>query len=174
MKETGVVRRIDELGRVVIPKGIRKNLRIREGDSIEIFIENEDKIILQKHSIFKGLGNDFDNLAKTLHEVTKNSIVITDKEIVIAASGRLGQQYMDQPISTLYRSLINNRRTVHDKVTEIIEKGREKLSAYIMPLIVQGDLFGSICVIEDVKTVDQQDGAILDAMTRFFVKQLEV
>lgn len=174
MKETGVVRRIDELGRVVIPKGIRKNLRIREGDSIEIFIENDDKIVLQKHSTFKGLGNDFDNLAKTLYEVTKNTTLISDKEVVIASFGKLAGQYRNQPIAPGYRTLLNARRVTHESIAKITDATNEKFKSYVIPLIVQGDIYGSICILEDTKPLEAQDKAVVDAMSRFFVKQLEV
>ena len=88
MKTTGVVRRIDELGRIVIPKEIRKNLRIKNGDSMEIFL-NDEEIVLKKYSPIESLENVLINYVDSFNQVMKHNIIITDRDKVIAISGSL-------------------------------------------------------------------------------------
>ena len=88
MKATGVVRRIDDLGRIVIPKEIRRNLRIRDGESLEIFVDG-DNIVLKKYSIMKNIDEYASNLVDSLYSLVKKSVVITDCDSVIACSGNV-------------------------------------------------------------------------------------
>lgn len=174
MKETGVVRRIDELGRIVIPKEIRKNLRIREGDSVEIYIQDVDNIVLKKHSIFKGVEKDYKILAKTLNESFKNTILITDNDKVISGQGINYSKYENKLLSVNFRNNLLNRRHYHGIVGEIVEKINETYNVYISPLIVQGDLYGSIIVIEDNKVLDEQEKSAIQLISAFFVNSMEV
>ena len=92
MKATGIIRRIDDLGRVVIPKEIRKNLRIKEGDNLEIFVVNED-IILKKYSMMNKINDLAQELTDAIYTFMKHSIFITDTDQVVAASGPLKKKY---------------------------------------------------------------------------------
>ena len=88
MKATGMIRRVDELGRIVIPKEIRKTLKIKEGEAVEIFIE-KDILLLKKYSKVKGDSEIAKNIATALAEITEKSVIVTDTERVIASSGKL-------------------------------------------------------------------------------------
>ena len=99
MKATGVVRRIDDLGRVVIPKEIRKTLRIKEGDPLEIFTDKEGEIILKKYSPIGELSEFATEYAETLAKTTGHIACITDKDTVIAVSGGSKKEYLEQGIS---------------------------------------------------------------------------
>ena len=88
MKTTGVIRRIDELGRIVIPKEIRKNLRIKNGDSLEIFLES-DNIILKKYSQLETIENVSVDYVEAFNSIIKHNIIVTDRDKVIAVSGEI-------------------------------------------------------------------------------------
>ncbi len=99
MKATGVVRRIDDLGRIVIPKEIRRTLRIKEGDPLEIFTDREGQVILKKYSPIGELSEFATEYADTLAKTTGHIACITDKDTVIAVSGGSKKEYLEQSIS---------------------------------------------------------------------------
>ena len=109
MKATGVVRRIDDLGRVVIPKEIRKTLRIKEGDPIEIFTDKEGEIILKKYSPIGELSEFATEYAETLAKTTGHIACITDKDTVIAVSGGSKKEYLEQDISKELEKLMEDK-----------------------------------------------------------------
>mgnify|MGYP003390658125 CR=1 FL=1 len=93
MKATGIVRRIDDLGRVAIPKEIRRNLRIKEGDNLEVFVEGED-IILKKYSMMNKINDLSQELTDAIYTFTKHNVFITDTDTVVAGSGKLKKDYL--------------------------------------------------------------------------------
>ena len=112
MKATGIVRRIDDLGRVVIPKEIRRTLRIREGDPLEIFTDREGEIILKKYSPIGELGTFAKQYAESLAQVTGLMVCITDRDAVIAAAGGAKKDYMGKPVSQELEDIIQDRENV--------------------------------------------------------------
>ena len=92
MKTTGIIRRIDELGRIVIPKEIRKNLRIKNGESLEIFVDDED-IILKRYSPVESLDTIALKFVNTFNQVIKHNVIVTDRNKVIAIAGPLKKKY---------------------------------------------------------------------------------
>lgn len=101
MKATGIVRRIDDLGRVVVPKEIRRTLRIREGDPLEIFTDREGEIILKKYSPIGELSQFAGQYAESLAQSTGHLVCITDRDHVIAAAGNGKKEFEGKPISTI-------------------------------------------------------------------------
>ena len=99
MKATGVVRRIDDLGRVVIPKEIRRTLRIKEGDPLEIFTDKEGEVILKKYSPIGELSEFATEYAETLNKTTGHIACITDKDTVIAVSGASKKEWLEKEVS---------------------------------------------------------------------------
>ncbi|HBM75956.1 MAG TPA: stage V sporulation protein T, partial [Clostridiaceae bacterium] len=99
MKATGIVRRIDDLGRVVIPKEIRRTLRIREGDPLEIFTDREGGVILKKYSPIGELSDFAKEYTESLQQSIGNIVCISDKDSIIAVSGAPKKEYMDKRIS---------------------------------------------------------------------------
>ena len=118
MKATGVVRRIDDLGRIVIPKEIRKVLRIKEGDPIEIFTGREGEVILKKYSPIGELNEFASQYAETLAKTTGHIACITDKDTIIAVAGAPKKEYLEKSISSEIERLIEDRVTWTAKTKE--------------------------------------------------------
>ena len=108
MKTTGVIRRIDDLGRIVIPKEIRKSMRIKNGDSLEIFVD-VDSVILKKYSPIESVEDAAEKYASTFNQVIKHNVIITDRDKVIAASGPLKKKYLNNEISDFTVHCIERR-----------------------------------------------------------------
>ena len=100
MKTTGVVRRIDDLGSIVIPKEIRKTLRIKDGESVEIFL-NSDNIVLKKYSPLEGLPDFYKDYVDSIYSEIGNNIVIVDRDKIVAVSGELKKKYFNKSISSI-------------------------------------------------------------------------
>ena len=109
MKATGIVRRIDDLGRVVIPKEIRRTMRIREGDPLEIYTDREGEVIFKKYSPIGELASFATQYAETLHKSCNMSVIITDRDAVIACSGVSKKEYSDKQISDELEEIIEGR-----------------------------------------------------------------
>ena len=108
MKATGIVRRIDDLGRVVIPKEIRRTLRIREGDPLEIFTDREGEIILKKYSPIGELGTFAKQYAESLAQTTGCLVCVTDTDQVIAAAGTGKGSYRRNISANSFRQQLKN------------------------------------------------------------------
>lgn len=112
MRATGIVRRIDDLGRVVVPKEIRRTLRIREGDPLEIFTDREGEIILKKYSPIGELGQFAGEYAEYLSQATGHLVCITDRDHVIAQVVRESGKFENKPISKQLEMMIEDRKNV--------------------------------------------------------------
>ena len=115
MKATGVVRRIDDLGRVVIPKEIRKTLRIKEGDPLEIFTDREGQVILKKYSPIGELSEFATGYAETLAKTTGHIACITDKDTIIAVSGGSKKEFLEQDVSQELEKLMEDKEVYTSK-----------------------------------------------------------
>src|SRR5699024_2759026 len=142
MKATGIVRRIDDLGRVVIPKEIRRTLRIREGDPLEIFVDREGEVILKKYSPISELGHFATEYAEALFDALHHPVFICDRDQIIALAGESKKDYLNKSISTKIGEIIENRSPVfetEESNIEIIQNQEEALDAYcINPIIANG------------------------------------
>ncbi len=159
MKATGIVRRIDDLGRVVVPKEIRRTLRIREGDPLEIFTDREGEIILKKYSPIGELGQFAKQYADSLAQTTGHIVAITDKDQFIAVAGPTKKDLMMKGISHELEEVINERETIvaaHDEknyVRIMNEDESEFVYEAITPIISEGDAIGSVIFLtKDAKT----------------------
>ena len=176
MKATGVIRRIDELGRIVIPKEIRKNLRIKEGENLEIFVDKNDQIILKKYSLMKNLDSFVENLADSLNSLLKKNILITDGDIIIAASGNLKKEYEKQTISSNLERALKIRENIveiHQKEINFIEDKKELCTYTIQSIIVGGDAYGLVIAFSNTDNITNEDGKIIKLATTFLSKYLE-
>ena len=115
MKATGVVRRIDDLGRVVIPKEIRKTLRIKEGDPLEIFTDKEGEVILKKYSPIGELSEFATEYAETLAKTTGHIACITDRDTVIAVSGGPKKEFLEQGVSSELEKIMEDKEKYTSK-----------------------------------------------------------
>lgn len=153
MKATGIVRRIDDLGRVVIPKEIRRTLRIREGDPLEIFTDREGEIILKKYSPIGELGQFAKQYADSLAQTTGHIIAISDKDQFVAAAGSMKKDFLSKPITRELEEVINERENLmaskDDKnfVRIVSDDDTEYTYQVIWPIISEGDAIGAVIIL---------------------------
>ena len=156
MKTTGVVRRIDDLGRIVIPKEIRRTLRIRDGESLEIFVEDE-MIALKKFSSMNDLNDICDDLVNTLNQALANNVLITSRDSVISFSGSNKNNYINKNISKTLEKILNDRKTIIEKNKSEIEfiDGLKEICSYtISPIITNGDVIGAVIIFSNNSITD--------------------
>lgn len=186
MKATGIVRRIDDLGRVVIPKEIRRTLRIREGDPLEIFVDREGEVILKKYSPIGELGVFAKEYADSLHETTGHVSIIADRDVVIAVAGSNKREFMGKPVGKAVERALEERTilvtkeidTPNDENVHIIQiDDREYTvkSQVIAPIITQGDPIGAVIILTKETGVKLGDMEVKLAETAagFLAKQME-
>ncbi|MBA4495815.1 stage V sporulation protein T [Paenactinomyces guangxiensis] len=179
MKATGIVRRIDDLGRVVIPKEIRRTLRIREGDPLEIFVDRDGEVILKKYSPIGELGDFAQEYAEALYENLQHITLICDRDGVIAVAGASKKEYLDKPIGELVESCMDQRRTHVETApgnAEIIKGAPEEYQSYvIVPINAGGDPIGAVIILSKKAGVKMGDTEIKLASTAaaFLGKQME-
>ena len=176
MKATGVVRRIDELGRIVIPKEIRKTLRMKEGESLEIYIDNNENILLKKYSSMHQLSDFAQHFTDAINRFTKHDVIITDTDSIIAASGEFKKKYLDQPISEKLSYLITKRENLletQEKEIEIIEGSTEIGTYALNTIVVNGDAIGLVFVFSKEKEVEESDMKLVNITSQIFAKYLE-
>ena len=148
MKATGIVRRIDDLGRVVIPKEIRRTMRIREGDPLEIYTDREGEVIFKKYSPIGEMANFSAQYADTLYKTCGLSVVITDRDAVIACAGLSRKEYHDRKISQALESVIESRQLYVNGETPIsVTEGGSYTVSCAMPIITEGDIIGCVASV---------------------------
>ena len=158
MKATGIVRRIDDLGRVVIPKEIRRTLRLREGTPLEIFTDREGEIILKKYSPMVELTAFAGQYAEAMAQSTGLMVCITDRDQIIAVSGGPKKDLLQKNISKQLENAINERETIvaskDDKqFLPIMAEEMEGITyEAVTPIICEGDAIGAVALLSrDVK-----------------------
>lgn len=182
MKATGVVRRIDDLGRIVIPKEIRKTLRIKEGDPLEIFTEKDGDIILKKYSPIGELSNFATEYVDSLNKITGHIAVITDRDSVIAVAGTTKKDILEQKISSDLEKIFENRQKfIGDGknsifITEKGNKEKEVKPQVIVPIISDGDVIGSVALIskEDNFKMSKTEEEVVSVASSFLGRQMEI
>ena len=175
MKSTGVIRRIDDLGRIVIPKEIRKNLRIKEGDNLEVFVENED-IILKKYSMMNKINDLSQELTDAIYTFTKHNVFITDTDLIIAGSGKLKKDYINKPISNFIEKSIKRRdKLLENHFKELNFIGNEELEcSYILStILVNGEAVGMIVIISEEEKLSEVEMQLASIVSSFMTKYLE-
>lgn len=184
MKATGVVRRIDDLGRVVIPKEIRKVHRIKEGDPLEIFTDKEGEIILKKYSPIGELTEFASSYAETLAKTTGHITCITDKDTVIAVSGGSKKDFLEKNLSKQLEEVIENKEVFKSKDNDEIaipiteNEGRERIynSQVIYPIISDGDVIGSVILLskEPNQKMSEVEYKVAQSAAGFLGNHLEI
>lgn len=150
MKATGIVRRIDDLGRVVIPKEIRRTMRIREGDPLEIYTDREGEVIFKKYSPIGELASFAAQYAETLHKTCDMSVVICDRDAVIACSGVSKKEYLDKKLSRELEGVIEKRTLYQTRGADRIRITEDNSTHYVscaMPIMNEGDIIGCVASV---------------------------
>ncbi len=178
MKATGIVRRIDDLGRVVIPKEIRRTMRIREGDPLEIYTDREGEVIFKKYSPIGELASFASQYGDTLNKICNMSVVITDRDVVISSAGVSKKEYNDKKLTEEYESIMDTRNLYSFKENKIsICDGASGYVKYAMPIVSEGDVIGSVaCVTSDEGvTIDTHstEAKLIQTAASFLGRQFE-
>lgn len=181
MKATGIVRRIDELGRVVIPKEIRRTLRIHEGSPLEIFTDHDGGIILKKYSPVSELASFAAEFTSALHQMFAMNAIICDKDMVVACSGTGRKEYNEQRISEeIERAIISRAvvvRSVADgPVMHIVDKTDSAPAVLlIVPIIAQGDAIGAVLLFspEERAHIGEPEIKTCQTIAAFLGRQME-
>jgi AbrB family transcriptional regulator (stage V sporulation protein T) len=181
MKATGIVRRIDELGRVVIPKEIRRTLRIREGDPLEIYTDREGQVILKKYSPMGELNEFAQEYCDSLYENTNHIAMISDRDHIIAISGGSKKEYLEKRISPELEKLTEGRVTyLTDETNKSLKLTYEdtSLEEYrsqaITPIVMQGDPIGAVILIsKDELVMGDLELKLTEIAAGFLAKQME-
>lgn len=153
MKATGIVRRIDDLGRVIIPKEIRRSLRIREGDPLEIYVE-DDTIIYKKYHPIGSLSSSVGKFAQVLESLSSHAVLITDRDSVVAVSGVSKREYIERTITTELEAVIESRRQYTYNPENIVRPAfydNCRPASFVYPIIANGDIYGSVVLLADDK-----------------------
>ena len=175
MKATGVVRRIDELGRIVIPKEIRKTLCIREGESLEIYLDNQENIVLKKYFAMNHFEEEAQAFADTISHLTRHSVMITDTDKVIAMAGVDKELLVSKPISEQLKDIISRRDKMLEKSKKKIQlvKDQEMEACFAYATIIaNGDAAGLVFTYGN-EHIDELDRNIVELTAQVLSKQLE-
>lgn len=154
MKATGVVRRIDDLGRIVIPKEIRKNLKIRDGESLEIFVDDEE-ITLKKYSSSVDLSSISQALLDAVYTSFRRSVFVTDRDKFIAGSGDLKKEFLGKELSSsMEEFLLTHEKIIKksinlDHIIAISDIKNEKYNYILQPILADGETIGLVLMIEN-------------------------
>jgi len=178
MKATGIVRRIDDLGRVVIPKEIRRTMRIREGDPLEIFTESDGTVIFKKYSPIGELGEFATQYAETLAKTSGLPLVISDKDAIIAVSGVSKKELADKKISTDLEKVMSDKTVfmanTSDKSIQVIDGNENYKAGVVAPIIYDGDTIGSVVfLMSDKGNIGEVETKLAEAAAGFLGKTME-
>jgi len=179
MKATGIVRRIDDLGRVVIPKEIRRTMRIREGDPLEIFTNRDGEVIFKKYSPIGELGEFAMQYAESLAKTSNLPACITDRDTVIAVSGASKREVLEKSVSMEIERLMENKtsysKTVgNSKLIPLIDGTEKHYATVVCPIVAEGDCIGSVIFFSDDKAIAKDaEEKLAQAAANFFAKHME-
>lgn len=178
MKATGIVRRIDDLGRVVIPKEIRRTMRIRDGDPLEIYTDKDGGVIFRKYSLMGGLSDFAGQICETLYKTTGRVAVICDRDTCLASAGAPRKELTERPISSDLEQLMEARQIYQFAAGQpmaITDENDKYTIAVAAPILSEGDVLG--CVIMAAQEGDQPTGEteykLLQTISGFLGRHME-
>jgi len=175
MKTTGVVRRIDELGRIVIPKEIRRSLRIRDGENLEIFVD-KDMVALKKYSSMSDLEDVAKNVSDSIYQSLKLPILVSDRDTFIAVTGSMKKRYYGKTISTNLEKILEDRENIveNDQKELILSNGLQEEASYVMsPILVNGDSVGLVIILSFDRSLGDLEEKIAQITAQFLGKHIE-
>lgn len=179
MKATGIVRRIDDLGRVVIPKEIRRTMRIKEGAPLEIYTDKDGEVIFKKYSPIGELAAFASEYVETLYKTCQMSVIVCDRDTVVACAGVSKKEYLDKKITDEFDLIMDNRTLYSHKIGSNgvypIENA-SSLVRYAMPILADGDVVGCIASLSstaDAQTENMTESKLIQTAGAFLGKQFE-
>ena len=179
MKATGIVRRVDDLGRIVIPKEIRRTLKIREGDPLEIYTEKDGGVIFRKYSPMGDLQDFASQICESIGANTGHVAAVSDRDSIIALSGAPKRELMDKPNSQELDKLMESRRNYRYTPGETLLRAAEGSDKYHLgvaaPILSQGDLMGCVMLLmgEHAEPMAESDQRLAQTVAGFLGKQME-
>ena len=183
MKATGIVRRIDDLGRVVIPKEIRRTMRIREGDPLEIYTDREGEVIFKKYSPIGELAVFAVQYAETLHKTCQLAIVICDRDAVVSATGGAKRELIEKPLSAEVENILQSRQmsvlNLSAGARMIPVTTAANAGAYtaqlIAPILADGEIIGGLMLLsrDSGASMGEVDQKVAETTTSIIARQME-
>ena len=179
MKATGIVRRVDDLGRIVIPKEIRRTLKIREGDPLEIYTEKDGGVIFRKYSPMGDLQDFASQICESIGANTGRIAAVSDRDAIIALSGAPKRELMDKPNSAELDRLMEQRKNYRYISGEAKLRATEGSDKYHLgvaaPILSQGDLMGCVMLLmgESGEAMQEADQRLAQTVAGFLGKQME-
>ena len=179
MKATANVRRVDDLGRIVIPKEIRRTLKIREGDPLEIYTEKDGGVIFRKYSPMGDLQDFAAQNCESIGANTGRIAAVSDRDSIIALSGAPKRELMDKPnsgeLGKLMEQRKNYRYTPGDTPLKVSEGSEKYHLGVAAPILSQGDLMGCVMLLMDESTdpMAEADQKLAQTVAGFLGKQME-
>ncbi|MDY3025931.1 MAG: stage V sporulation protein T [Candidatus Faecivicinus sp.] len=183
MRATGIVRRIDELGRVVIPKEIRRTLRIREGDPLEIFTDHDGEVVLKKYSPIGEISAIAKDYTDSLHRTLGHIALISDRDAIVASSGAGKRDYIEKAISPDVERILENRQTMVLNLSAGLRMipitGDDRSDAYsaqiVVPILADGEIIGGLMLLSRESGTDMTeiDRKVAETTANIVGKQME-
>lgn len=180
MKATGIVRRIDDLGRVVIPKEIRRTLRIREGDPLEIYTDTNGEVIFRKYSPIGEISSFSSQYAEVLAKVSGLPTIICDRDHVIAVAGVSKKEFLERRVTSVLEDLMENRKSfslTNNSTTKVQPvEGIDRNASVIFPIIASGDVTGAVVMLsldDQNKAPNEAEIKLVQTAAAFLGKQIE-
>ncbi|MBQ9898481.1 MAG: AbrB/MazE/SpoVT family DNA-binding domain-containing protein [Ruminococcus sp.] len=179
MKATGIVRRIDDLGRVVIPKEIRRTMRIREGDPLEIYTNSEGEVIFKKYSAISEMSENASYVAEIMHKIAGCPVAVFDKDHVVATAGVPKKEFAERRVSAQLEELMESRGQFFcpDGATNNFcpAEGVDRTATAAVPIITAGDVSGAVAFLSSEKSSTATDlqKSLVNAAAQFLSRQIE-
>lgn len=178
MKATGIVRRIDDLGRVVIPKEIRRTMRIREGDPLEIYTTKEGEVIFKKYSLMGDMDDLANQFCEALSKNVSSIVAVTDRDTIISVAGGGKRELLEKRISGELERILEDRHLYlgSEDVPVSAAEGNEKYTVYLAaPILSQGDVMGSVLFITDTagQAAGETERALAETAAIFLGRHME-
>lgn len=179
MKATGIVRRIDDLGRVVIPKEIRRTMRIREGDPLEIYTNSDGEVIFKKYSAISEMSENAVYVADIMYKIAGCPVIIFDKDHVVASSGVSRKEFAERRVTGQLEELMETRGQFYKgssyDTAFYAAEGVEKQAIAALPIISAGDVTGAVAFLESdgASEVSDLQKSLINASAQFLARQIE-
>lgn len=177
MKATGIVRRIDDLGRVVIPKEIRRTLRIRENDPLEIYTDSDGEVVFKKYSPVGELSNFAGQYAEVLAKISGLPTIISDRDHIVSAAGVSKREFLERRVTSAVEEFMESRRNFCAKKDDTVQpvEGVEQWASIVYPIISAGDVTGSVIMLttEEQSVPTETEIKLAQSAASFLGKQME-